>query len=305
VFSGDGQGQIHADSLDSEMEPHVPVLSVADVPGRYVRVFSRAEGDPAAADRFGEAPDPPVVEIDDGDAVLRQEAEEVSLFFGDGFQRAETLEVSGAHVGDDADVRPGDPGERGDFSRPVRAEFDDGRLVFFPQPQQRQRKPHEVIEVSLGLQNALRLRENGGGHFLGRRLPGASRDGEHGQRKSAAPGAGDPSERRQRILHPDGRGRSEFPNRFGGEVPVHDDARCAGADGGAQESVSVEPLASQRHEEVPFAETARIRRDPREDPVAFARDRNAVRSLQDLSHRQRRQGRHRSRPPESARRASA
>ena len=73
--------------------------------------------------------DPLVVGVEDRDTIGRERLDELALRLLDGLDRPDPREVDRLDGGDDADLRPPDPGEVGDLAADVHAHLEDGRLV--------------------------------------------------------------------------------------------------------------------------------------------------------------------------------
>ncbi len=71
-----------------------------------------------------------VVPVEYGRAVWGQGVHQLRLGGGDSADRAQPLQVHGAHVGDDADPGPGDAAEKVDLAGAVHRHLQDGALVF-------------------------------------------------------------------------------------------------------------------------------------------------------------------------------
>ena len=177
---------------------------VADVAGVEVSTFQRVQREfflravlvfvaPASARRG--------VEVDHQRAVACC----VNFAFcgDDAFQRAKSGEVRRRGVGDDGDVGADEGGERGDFARVVRADFDDGVAVFVGKAQQGERHADVVVEVALGGQGlSLLLQETLQDFFAGGFAVGAG-DGNEGGTAAFAAVTSQGGERREAVFDDD------------------------------------------------------------------------------------------------------
>ena len=79
----------------------------------------------------------------------------------------QVLQVAGPDVGDDHDVGLCRLRQPGHFPEMADSHLQDRDLVLFRHPEDRERQSEVIIEVSLGLQRAVLLRQHGGDHLLG------------------------------------------------------------------------------------------------------------------------------------------
>ena len=129
-----------------------------------------------------------IVGVDKDDTVgLRgQVVIELSLGADDTLQRAETLQVGLAHVGNQSAGGLGGLGECLDVARMAGSHLDDGNLVHDVEAQQRLGNADVVVEVALGRHAVIALGEHGAHQFLGRCLAVGAGDGDDGDVKAAA-----------------------------------------------------------------------------------------------------------------------
>ena len=120
-------------------------------------------------------PDPLVVGIEDSDAVGRERLDELALRLLDSLDRPDPRQVNRLDRGDDADLRPPDPGQVGDLAADVHAHLEDGRLVVRPEPHDRQRQADLVVLVALVLEGHEIAREDRRDRLLRRGLGDAAR----------------------------------------------------------------------------------------------------------------------------------
>ena len=176
------------------------------------------------------------------------------------------LEVLALRVVDQRHGGRRDAREVGDLARVVHAELDRAAAMLRAQAQQSERQADVVVEVA-------ERRE----HRLVACVPPQDRS-EHLLYGGLAVGAHDRDERRCKALPPVARKVAESQPRvldherrqrlLAGVAPV-DHRRCGAARGSLREElVPVEALAAQRHEELPRAQLAAVRRYALERRVA-------------------------------------
>ena len=90
------------------------------------------------------------------------------------------LDVHGADVGDDGDIRPRDGGQVGHLAEVVHAHFEHGDLGVVRHVENGHGKAEVIVVVALGAGGMEAAREQAGRHFLGRRLADAAGDADDG-----------------------------------------------------------------------------------------------------------------------------
>ena len=151
--------------------------------------------------------------------------------------------MGGAGIGHDTDIGPRDAGQVGDVSRSVAAHLDDGEAVRGVEAGQGQRHAELVVVIALRGQGRPLGRQDGGDHFLDRRLAVAAGNADDGHVETLAPGPGNPPHRRLHVLDEQLRQ---------GILDLAADQRRFGAvfAGLAEELVAIVTLAGQRAEQV-------------------------------------------------------
>lgn len=156
VVSSDGR-QTEVRVTDSKPQPFVLGHHVGgdDV---VVRLFS--DPDDGASGPGGQAQDPVVVSVDDGESRRRESFEEFSLRCTDIVDGAEFVEMSWCDSCDDADFRPGNGCQPADLADAGRGQFEHGELIVGRDAEQTQRDSEVIVEVL----RALRAGEPAGEH---------------------------------------------------------------------------------------------------------------------------------------------
>ena len=203
---------------------------------------------------FGRRAEVRVVDVQEHQALgLRREvAVEFRLRLHHALKRAEARQVRCAHVGDEAAVGRHDFAEESNLPGVVRPRFHHGHLVVGAQAEQGEGHADVVVEVALGKQHALPLREHGGGEFLGCRLAVRSRDLQGRRAQRAAVEGRQLLKGFQHVLH-------AYEARVAGQRGiVHDGRFAARLQGGQRKPVAVEAFAAQGKVELAGSRLARV-----------------------------------------------
>ena len=89
-------------------------------------------------------------------------------------------------VGDESVVGLGDGAELGDVPWLARSHLDEGELVFCPEAKECQGDTDMIVEVALGVEEAVALGEDSCCELLGGRLAVGACDSDHGQAECLA-----------------------------------------------------------------------------------------------------------------------
>ena len=182
--------------------------------GGYLGPGRRSEGDDTARPGLSGVPQEGIVPVDDHRSPGAQPPKEVSLLRRHPRQVGESFQMGEADVGDQGDVRCGNPGKPGDLSGGVSPQLQDGAGVVAREAEQCQGQADEVVEVPLRFQDRSAPRHNGGDHLLGGGFPGAAGDGDDRGGEAPAPPRRQLPQGRQGIGdnndgHPSGRRRGQ------------------------------------------------------------------------------------------------
>jgi hypothetical protein len=119
----------------------------------------------------------------------------------DAVEVAEPFEMLGAGIGDEPDGRARERDQRSDVADAVRAHLDHCAAMRRREAQERQRHTDVVIEIALRRQAGPAARQDGRGHFLGRRLAVAPADAHERDGEFLAPAARELLQRLERVRH--------------------------------------------------------------------------------------------------------
>ena len=228
---------------------HDLALQVAQCVARAHRRWlreSKIDNLPVAGER---APQPgvAVVGVDYRGAPGLQALEDLALGAGNGLDRAEEFQVRRPGVGDERDVRCGEPREVSDLAGMVHAHLHHRKAMPGPELEERQRHADIVVEVAargehgvLGARGAQDARQ----HLLDRRLAVAARQRDERRGKLPAPAGRQPAEREPGVI----RHQRRQPRRQLGCV-VHQGTRDLLARRLGKKIVPVEMLALERDEQ--------------------------------------------------------
>ncbi len=172
----------------------------------------QAVGEDAAAallgELLGDAHHPRVVGVGDHHAAVGHAGQQLGLGFGDRLEGAEIFEVHRPHVGEDRDVRPAQPGDRGQLAGDRHAHLGDHPLGVRGDAQEGEREAVEVVVVAGAFFGAEGAAEEGGDQFLGGGLAGRAGDAHQVPRGLAADRPGELVQRGEGVGHPDRRDRA-------------------------------------------------------------------------------------------------
>jgi hypothetical protein len=140
-----------------------------------------------------------IVGVQHGRTGAWQVIEQLALAGAHAAQRAETFEVSGCRVRDDADGRLCEPGEVVDLADVIGAELDDGRVVLAIEPHQRQRHADVVVQIALRHADRAADAEDRSDELLDRGLAAAAGNRDDRNRERRAPGARHGTESTARV----------------------------------------------------------------------------------------------------------
>ena len=175
---GDKQLKAVAEAADDKAHA---VFKLLNVRGEHVAgVIFDAEVVFFVAAVRTDVPQQGLVTVEDADAVFRHAAEDLELGLQDALAGAQVLDVHGADVGDDGDIRPRDGGQVGHLAEVVHAHFEHGDLGVVRHVENGHGKAEVIVVVALGAGGMEAAREQAGRHFLGRRLADAAGDADDG-----------------------------------------------------------------------------------------------------------------------------
>jgi len=175
LAQGDSPGQTGGDGRQSdvgavcaeELQADAPALFAAangqkcaiqrwhHILAAHIGVSRQAKGERAGRRPLAHRPHPGVVGIEDGDAVGRQGANELTFLLCDIGEGAKIGQVSGVDVDDDADFGTGQLGEQADFIEGVASHLQDGDAMLWLQPAQRDGQPIAPIVVRVVAKNGM------------------------------------------------------------------------------------------------------------------------------------------------------
>jgi hypothetical protein len=205
-----------------------------------------------------------IVLVDHGDAVRRQATVDGALLAGHLVEAAHTLEVSALGVGHQGHGRGADLRQVGDLAGAVHAHLDHRRAMPGSEAEQGQRQADVIVQVAARRQHggAERRLEDGGDHFLGRRLAVRAGHRDHRQVEAGAPGGGEAAEGEARIVDDDRRYAIRQARGL-----MQEQRHGPGRHRLCQEIVGVEAFAAERDEQLAGIDVAGVRRYAAHDEV--------------------------------------
>ena len=196
-----------------------------------------------------------IIGVDHGHPAGAEAGEDAAFFAGDPVHVAHPFEVGPLRVGYHRHGRRAKRRQIGDFARVIHAHLDDRCPMAGIDSQQGQRQTDVVVQIAARRQHGIAklAPENGGDHFLGRRLAIRARHGDDRDFETGAPRGSHPAEGNPRI----GNNQRRCAHRHA-RLPGHQQGAGTGGDGLLQEIVAIETLATQRHEQLPWFDRARV-----------------------------------------------
>jgi hypothetical protein len=202
-----------------------------------------------------------IVGIDDGCGVRSEPRHHLSLAASHAVEIAETLEMLGAGVGDEADRRTRETHQLGHLADAIGADLDHGASMRRLQAQERHRHADMIVEVAVGRHARTPARENRRRHFLGGGLAVATADADDGNRERRTPRRGQPLQGDERVGHRD------LGDRRTGRRLLDQRTHGAALRRRGDELAAVERRTSQRDEQRPRRERTAVRGHGAERPV--------------------------------------
>ena len=186
-----GHAEVRAHALAHRELAAIPQLVVADFKADDLALVDDLLGDHVtlgvvypvidcfARQRAALLPQQRLVAAQHGHAARAQPLEDFQLRAADALPRAEELDVRGADIRDDRDIRARRRRHPGQLAEVVHAHLEHGRARRFFDAQHGQRHADLVIQVALGLEGLAVLPQHGGDHLLGRRLADRAGHADH------------------------------------------------------------------------------------------------------------------------------
>ena len=178
-----------ARSLKRVTKP-LPSIVGVDVARGEVRRLRDSERRDAAARHAAPQRRELVVGIDHRGGGRVESGDHLAFGARDALEAAESFEMLGAGVGDEADRGARELHQVGDFTGAIGADLDHRVAMRGVEPMQRERHADVIVEIAAGRERGAAALENGRGHLLDRGLAVAAGDADDGHRKLRAPGGG-------------------------------------------------------------------------------------------------------------------
>ena len=204
--------------------------------------------------------------------VGRQGLAKHSFFLRDGLARSEEFDVCHADVGNDADIRAGEAGERFDFTGVVHADFPDANLIDAFGRENGQGKTDMVVQVAFGFVHRKTRAGDRSGKVFGARFSIATREANHAGGKFVAIPVRQTDQCGLRIIDANER---EIRGHIG-NLARHHGTRGTGRRGGGDELVTVEIFTRKDPVEIARLQRARVFANVRHGNGAVPAEQNSA-----------------------------